>query len=59
MIAILNKNLFPRWMDSVISFVVRIRFASILTTKIVVRIDTNKLVVFCFISIKKERVIGF
>ena len=39
-IAILNKNLFPHWMDSVISFVVRIRFAAILTTTIVVRIDT-------------------
>jgi hypothetical protein len=32
MIAILNKNWFPHWMDSVISFVVRIRFAAILTT---------------------------
>ena len=45
MIAILNKNSFPHWMDSVISFVVRIRFAAILTTicwKIVVRIDTTK-----------------
>ena len=31
MIAILNKNLFPHLMDSVISFVVRIRFAAILT----------------------------
>jgi hypothetical protein len=31
MIAILNKNVFPHWMDSVISFVVRIRFAAILT----------------------------
>ena len=41
MIAILNKNSFPHWMDSVISFVVRIRFVAILTTfKIVVRIDT-------------------
>jgi hypothetical protein len=32
MIAILNKNWFPHWMDSVISCVVRIRFAAILTT---------------------------
>jgi 3-methyladenine DNA glycosylase AlkD len=41
MIAILNKNLFPHWMDSVISFVVRIRFAAILTTICYLKIVGN------------------
>ena len=41
MIAILNKKLFPHWMDSIISFVVRIRFAAILTTIWIVRIDCH------------------
>ena len=40
MIAILNKKMFPHWMDSIISFVVRIRFAAIRTTICIVRIDT-------------------